>query len=421
MIRKVFISHKNTGSSNEVGEILGGSLIEIHGKDNIFFDKFSLEGGMNWNSEIINNLLQSDVVIVIVDKETAESHWVQREIDMARAQFISILPVALDKYADVEPAFKRFDIQETQFISYPESRDPNVINATIKDILSQIESLSVQTINNQQKSFEEWQTRRTIVTPKKTPGDKNPAVAKFRHPTDEKLIFQIACGDASQVKSYDVLVNTENNYMQMARFFEKSTLSYAIRTNGAFFEDGVVLTEDTIQDELYENAKAKGGLPVRDGRVLVTSAGHKKSRTQRFTDFRYAFHVAAVRVSVKDRSVQPIDDVDRFIINCIDKIETLDLNQGAIELRDEEFLLEIVEDYAPIESILFPAFGAGEGGKSLTVAIDEIVKCFARDVPNLINNLDLNVNKIGLSIYFEEDVELVKQIFLSYDFQEIGD
>ncbi|MGB7341800.1 MAG: TIR domain-containing protein [Phototrophicaceae bacterium] len=414
MKRTIFVSHKNTSNSNKVAKTIKKRMEEIG--INCFSDDENLLGGMNWNDEIMQSLKTCDVVVVILDEETGESDWVQREIDMAKAYRISILPVTMSTFTKIETALKRFNMEERQFMPF----DPFEIEASLDAIVERIEPLAVETLNNQRAYFDEWRLRSAESAPKKHAGNNNPNEIVFTHPRTDKIKFHVACGDASQVSEFDVLVNTENNYMQMARFFETSTLSYAIRTNGAHFEDNVVLLEDTVQDELYQSAKIAGGLPVRDARVLVTSAGHSLSKLSKRTDYRYIFHVAAVRVSLKDRKVEPIETIQQFIRNCIEKVEMVDEAQGAIKLSDDMFLIEPDDNYQPIQSILFPAFGAGDGGKPLEVSVGEIVTCFSRQVPRLIEDSKLSINKVGLGIYFEEDLELVKQIFLSHDFKVIS-
>lgn len=412
MIRKVFISHKNTGDSIKASNYVYDYLKEKG--YNPFFDKESLEVGKDWHSSILSDLTTSDVVIVIVDEETVNSPWVQREVDMAKALGISILPIILNNFSEVKSAFEKFDItriQYTEYVGTPKKKR----EAFLEEVKNGVDVLAKMTYDAQAIIWQSWKDRNKVV---KTPGKRNPNAAIFTHPEIENIRFHIATGDASLVKGFDALVNTENNYMQMARFFEVNTLSYAIRTNGAYFEDGEILTEDTIQNELYRNAQSKGGLPIRDRRILVTSAGRDLSRMQRVTNYRYIFHAAAVRIRLEDRKVEPVDHVQKLITNCIQKIAKIDSANGAIELKDDGYLIKPVENYKAIASILFPQFGAGEGGKPLEESAEQIVKCFANQVPIAIEEFNLKVNKIGLSTFFEEDVEIVGSVFRKHGFVE---
>ncbi|MEL6405723.1 MAG: toll/interleukin-1 receptor domain-containing protein [Chloroflexota bacterium] len=417
MSYKVFISHKNEDESNETGHEIGNYLMEEcdYKKEDIFFDKISLEGGMNWRSEIINRLLASEVVIVILDTETVESDWVQREIDMARARNISILPVTLKtEYKDIEKSLSRFDLKENQFIGFPSGRSTAKIRETIKTISERIPKLAQKTISSQQTDYDTWMEKRKVAT-KKNRADSTSNLYVFAHPKNPELKFHLATGDSSTIRDFDILVNTENNYMQMARFYETNTLSWVIRTKGAYF-DGEMLIEDTIQDELHKQAVDNARLPVPQRHVLVTSTGHKLGELKRFTDYRYVLHAASVEFDLLNRKVRPSGEVTRIIMNCIKKVDDIDRKKGRVGTGKEIFV-EAKDDYKPLESILFPAFGAGNGGRKLAEAADEIIAFFARtDIPNFIEHMELSLNKIGFTVYFEEDIQDVVNIFNKYGF-----
>lgn len=414
MPRRIFISHKNTPESNDASDKIY-QFLKAQGHEP-FFDKQSLHFGVNWKNAIITDLTASDLVILIVDESTNQSSWVQREVDMASALNIQIIPVVLNAHAEITGEFKHFGIEEIQFAEY--IREPeDAHHSFLQSIHERIEPLASATYLAQAEVWKEWRLRNRII---KTVAVRNSAAVVLNHPQVPGLVFHLASGDSSLCKNFDVLVNTENNYMQMARFFETKTLSYAIRTNGAFIKDGEILVEDTVQDQLSKVVAATGGAPVRDRRVLVTGAGHEKSRMRRTTNYRYIFHTAAVRIRLTDQSVEPVDGIDRIIKNCIEKIEEVDTASGAIEIDKSLSLILPDENYRPIESILFPPFGTGEGGHSLQKAVEMMVQIFIRDVKPLIDDHDLQLKKIGLSIYFEEDIAPIVDIFLNHGFEIVS-
>lgn len=420
MGQKIFISHRNDKKSNAIGAELG-EFLSVDEGHTVFFDKTYLQGGMTWQQEIINELLSSDVVIVILNKGTAESHWVQREIDMARAQNISILPVTLhEEISEIEDALERFDLHSTQFI-HLELLGKNAIDATYQKIAGRIEPLSEETVANQKDMLDALQLRLNppVEAPKKTPSRRNSHAVLFTHPDAYGLTFAIATGDASRLREYEVLVNTENNYMQMARFYQTNTLSYGIRRNGAYM-DGEILLEDTIQNELYDNAYRRG-LPVPARTVLATSAGHPQSVMRRQTDYRYVLHAAAVRFDYdKTPANQPVSNLGQLIENCLDSVDKIDANNGEIQGKNG-IIVPSDDNYKPLRSILFPAFGAGEGGKPYKRAVEDIVSIFARDVPVCIKAMGLSINKVGFSVYFQEDIEEITNIFFKHGFEEIAE
>ena len=64
----------------------------------------------------------------------------------------------------------------------------------------------------------------------------------------KKISIHIASGDIFRLSNYDILVNSENDYMQMARIFDMASLSSNIRHYGSATEKGYL--EDTIQLEI---------------------------------------------------------------------------------------------------------------------------------------------------------------------------
>ncbi|MEO1286794.1 MAG: hypothetical protein AAFV93_03430, partial [Chloroflexota bacterium] len=254
----------------------------------------------------------------------------------------------------------------------------------------------------------------------KTPGRCVPNQVVLSHPNTD-IQFQIACGDASLMQGYEILVNTENNYMQMARFYETNTLSCAIRRNGAYFSGGR-LKQDTIQEQLFQYAAVNGGLPAPEASVFITSAGHKASDMRDIADYRYIFHVSAVRIDVGKRLIVPYNDVRSFITNSIMAIRDLEKTNGGIEKSDGSYIVKPNDDFKPIESILFPVFGAGNGGKTFEDAIQEIVTSFNRHlIAEVARRRIESLKTVGIAIFFEEDVENVKQVFLNNGFEVVSE
>lgn len=418
MKRKIFISHKTEEESNDASEAIHEALEEA-GHD-VFLDKASLEGGMDWREEILEGLMTSDVVILVINEETAGSNWVQREVDTARACDIAILPVVLGDYSKAKEAFDRFELGNIQLIKF--SLYQKKMEKSIQEILSSIEPLAQKTTEAQQATWQEWQERRSVTAPKKKFEYKalDQAVT-FKHPEiGDDIIFCIATGDATEISAYDVLANTENNYMQMARFYERKTLSWAIRTKGAH-KDGETLITDTMQESLYNQVKhQRGGLPVPDCAVIPTLIGHRDSEMVEFSDFRYVFHVASVRVSLEQGKVVALEEGsnERIVRNCLELITKIDKKKGAVIYDENGDLSEEEEDYQDISSILLPIFGAGDGAKPLNIAASQIIQSFKKQVLKY-QKRGLEVKKIGLSVYNFADVPDIVEIFKENGFEVI--
>ena len=84
------------------------------------------------------------------------------------------------------------------------------------------------------------------------------------------LKLHVAAGDVGRVRDIDVLVSSENDYMQMARFFESRTVSSTLRLRGAQLGGGHF--DDTIQTEIDLYLKQRFR-PLQAGDCVVTSAG----------------------------------------------------------------------------------------------------------------------------------------------------
>ncbi|MGJ3240951.1 MAG: TIR domain-containing protein [Anaerolineae bacterium] len=414
MSKQVFISHRNNDHSNEAGEQVGTHLQEQG--HTIFFDKFNLEGGMDWDQTIIDNLLTSDVVIVILDKETVESDWVQREIDMARANHISLLPVTLhDAFEEIAPALERFDLEKKQFIHFPRTTSIQKITDVITNIGNQIERLSDETLERQKVAYKAWQERHKI-TPRIRQHSAYASYHLSRH--SDRCEFVLASGDATQISGFDVLINTENDYLQMARFFEMNTLSALIRWRGAEFSPGKSLKRDTVQEQINAQLRQMGihELPVGEGFVLPTFAGNEGSQLRQ-VGFTYIFHAATVKINRTSRQINSLNVKanPEIVQNCLDLAQEVYDRDGAI-LYENGQVMASASDKKDIESVLFPVFGAGNGGNPLVEATQKIIEGFRNYYER---HADHPIKRVGLCIYNFNDMEQVQTLFEQAGFKQV--
>ena len=107
----------------------------------VFIDVNNLEVGKRWADEIYRNIHESDVLIVVIERDTAESEWVQREVDVARGANVSILPLRVGDEADTDNAVSKLALYEFQhFMDFDVAAD-----ADIERLLRDIARLSKQT------------------------------------------------------------------------------------------------------------------------------------------------------------------------------------------------------------------------------------------------------------------------------------
>src|SRR5690606_23792609 len=142
----------------------------------------------------------------------------------------------------------------------------------------------------------------------------------------------LSTGDMLKNKGIDVLVNTENDYMQMARVFESNTISSVLRYHGSAFNRDGQLTEDSVQKELNTLLESRHTVrPIGIGTVFATHAGHPESDLQQKNRARYIFHVTTVQVNYNFSEYTPVEAVssNQGIINCVRNAlnKVLEVNQ----------------------------------------------------------------------------------------------
>ena len=388
----VFISHRNRPLSNMAGDRLKADL-EAVGIDT-FFDKQDLQGGDTWDEKLINEVRLRDVLVLLIEEET-DSRWVQREVDTARGASVSILPLVVTDSPDSQGAIttilENFQISDKQYISYI----PPIKPAYMKDLIQRIRELSEITRNNQKDWLRTKEDRNKLDFIPET----NERVRSLRL-EGINCEFVITSGDATLYSGFDVLVNSENNFMQMARFYERDTLSRAIRYRGAL-RDGKRVKSDYMQLELNKMVESNYEfIPVTETDVIVTDAGHEDSELRE--NYRYVFHAAAVKFDAERRQPRSIDSesmVD-LVDNCLEKVRL--------------FNKENPDD--PIKSIVFPVFGTGNAKGGYLKAVKAILTGFKKNLPRC-ERRGLKLEKIGLCIYNVNQTEQVFDIMNEMNFR----
>ena len=352
---KVFISYKKREDNSSVAPRLAQRLEAFY---DVFIDVSRLEVGRKWAEGIYANIHESDVLIVVIEKGAATSDWVQREVDVARGAHVSILPVRIGAEAETDDVVTKlalFDMQH--FIGFDVDDDDN-----FSRLLRDIDRLALLTRENQKA----WQGR-VAKRRRLQPAPNNPSAAAFTLPDADWLRIHLATGDMTQL-SVDVMVNSENNYMQMARFFDSSALSAALRLGGAHVTRGRI-REDTLQNQLEHQLSAipdYAGRPIVMGQVVPTYAGHPQSRLVQ-QGVRYVFHAATGRMQsfTMGRAHTWIDSdsgIRETVFNTLDMIaEVHEVDGRIIDAIDPPFPNDL---FSAVESIALPVFGTGTGNLS---------------------------------------------------------
>lgn len=406
---KVFISYRNIETSRARAEALALRLRD-NGYD-VFFDAQELRGGDIWEHKIYNNIRDSDVLLVLIEADTAASEWVQREVDVARGALVSILPLQIAaEVVDIFESQRKLALENTQFIPFTGA------DAEYEMLIDSIERLSKQTRDHQRI----WQRDLTIRRrAERAPNQKSAAsftVSGGAHPCQ----ITLSTGDVSRLKGIDVLVNSENDYMQMARTFGKASLSATLRREGALIRRGRLI-EDTVQDQLNEQISQSPdffGLPVGLCQVIATHAGHPESKLVKQNRARYIFHAATMRVNslAVYEYLVPIetdDGIKETVHNCLNMVLEIDAACGVISpqgtARRAQEEVE-ADSYQPIRSIGFPLFGTGQGGRAVIDVVPPMLAAFAEFLHDHAGNDELALENIYLCAYSKIDARIVEHV-----------
>jgi O-acetyl-ADP-ribose deacetylase (regulator of RNase III) len=414
---KVFISYRNSPESIEVGHTLANNLRNLYHYE-IFIDTHELKdkAGVNWLETIYQNICDSDVLVVLLERNTYESDWVQREVDIARGAHVSLLPVAIIPAHDIDEVIEetqdRLAIGQLQYIRFT-GDDPE---GEYEALVESIERLSEATRDNQ-KRWREALDEKRHPRPAST---NNPAYISYGLPQFGERQVCLATGDMTELQGIDVLVNSENTYMQMARIFESTTLSSAIRREGSFIKNGR-LFEDPIQEELDQQISKSsyfGSRPIEIEQVVPTHAGHPQSQLVK-NGARYILHAATVYVHPRDRTMTPIrtsESIREVVFNCLNLFLDIQRLEGVISPKGTKHRKQEEKDQGtylanPITSIVFPLFGTGKGGQSIIQVAPAMILAFKDFLDQQRNNPDCSLKRIHLCVYAHSDIDDVDRAF----------
>ena len=420
---KVFICYKRMLEKMENGEkiksknmeagILNHALKQGGGAFEPWIDNSNLLGGMAWETEIYRRLLISDVLLVLVGPGTSKSEWVSREIALATALGISVVPLGFDvSRPEMDEELKALDIDHLQG-KITKNITLDTEDALLTEIRLDLLQASERTRTQQADVLGGLLARQKPVFIKAA-DNKTYKSFKLKFGTNS-VNLHIASGDLAEFQGIDVLVNSENNYMQMARFFEGHSVSSLLRRKGAGVREGMY--DDTIQKELDEYFR-KRGRPAQAGEVFITSAGEPNSELSAFNKVHYIFHVAAVQAVDSRATVTPYTEpsqIRSFTRNCLAKLQKLNQLSGVIsppETEQWKLQKERAEQGQGIStSILFPLFGTGSGGAQAKDVIEPMLDGFSQFLGDP-NNAELanSLKDIYISAFRQDDVTELDRI-----------
>jgi O-acetyl-ADP-ribose deacetylase (regulator of RNase III) len=207
----------------------------------------------------------------------------------------------------------------------------------------------------------------------------------FKYPllSSSKKFIGLITGNIEGVKIADIWVNSENNNMQMSRWYE-GTISGMIRYLGAKKDEGGEITPDG--DIIANELKQKMGTRTRvePTTVFMTSPGE----LEKTHGVKAVFHVASV-VGTPGSGYRPIENVE----DCVTKV--LDLAEA------ENAALQ------KCKSVLLPLLGSGTGQVDLAAISDKLLK---RAITHLESNLDGRIDSIYFLTWTSRHLEICKDV-----------
>jgi O-acetyl-ADP-ribose deacetylase (regulator of RNase III) len=357
---KIFISYKKRDDNSSIAPPLAEILAEYY---DVFIDIERLEVGHNWAEGIYTNIRESDVLIVVIEKGAAESDWVQREVDVARGAHVSILPLRVGDEAETEDVVTKLALFDTQhFIGFDIANDVN-----IERLCRDIDRLAANTRMEQKKWRAHIAKRRRL---KAAPNQDSVYTVER-----SGVQIHLATGDMTALK-VDVMVNSENDHMQMARFFDSAALSAALRLAGAYVTRGRI-REDTVQmqiDHQLNTMSDYAGRPIVIGEGVVTYAGHTQSRLVK-QGVRYIIHMVTGRMepfTMGDGKTWIDSDagIRQAVYNALDFVQEINAKKGrVIDLITPPF----DNPAEPVRSLALPVFGTGTGGLAFMGVVEPMV------------------------------------------------
>jgi O-acetyl-ADP-ribose deacetylase (regulator of RNase III) len=356
--------------------------------------------------------LISDVVLVLIGPGTSQSEWVKRELALAKALTVTVVPIGFDPltWNEMETELKGLEIYDRQ------GKITNNIKggggpALLEELRADLEGAAEQTKKNQDITLRDLLTRRVV---KAVPAPNKQKCASLRlRGRRAGIRLHVASGDISKVRGIDVIVNSENDYMQMARFFdERRTVSSILRQMGASRSGAKY--DDTIQRELDYELRDRSR-PVQAADTFVTSTGCPNSELYKQTKARFIPHVAAVQAVIAERKVVPFcqsDQIEACVRQCLTKVAEINAAKGIVSPPDtpqraeQEKLASTADPVA--RSIIFPIFGTGHGGSTIANVIPAMlngIQCALDDLEGTAVLKDLK--DIYISAFTQSDVEAV--------------
>ncbi len=403
---QVFISYKTglgdglTQSASTLEQTLQARGFKV------WRDETKLKASDKWSDQIYESIRMSEVLLLLLSDKVVESEWVRREVDVAKGAHVTIVPVLIRDVTDSDGILSHFDLAQVQYVDWRTASATETEN---------LEKQVVWAIEKTQKRRSDWMQEISFRKACKTLKE----AYTYKIARTKGIRLHIASGDLTEMHGIDVIVNTENDYMQMGRYFEVMSVSSQLRLKGSRTDDGGSVEEDTMQLQLYNMIQSKRiKIPVQIGRVIITPAGHPLGDLRSKNKNRYVFHLVTAQVNPirsKER-FRRIEEgmIDDAINNCFEKVIEVNAKKGVISPKGKDDYKQEqaqADSYQPIQSIIIPLFGTGHAGnRDVRGVARAVINGAVNAAQKHIQNADFSVKDIYIAAYTEDDLKRVKQV-----------
>jgi O-acetyl-ADP-ribose deacetylase (regulator of RNase III) len=318
-------------------------------------DQISAPGPIS--EQMFRGILTADLCVVVLTGGNPNVYY-----ELAVAQCAGRPVILLVKEGDTLP----FDVKDLRVVPYDLTDPDRVVDRVdakkIQDYIASIQAagwtapslFSVYPYGPQLSTKEEIQRLAETVRPAPLKGGADKSYA-FPDGPGRKLV--ILTGSIEEVRDIDVIVNSENTDLQLARFYDPA-LSGILRYLDAQRSKSGNVIQDCLQEELQQQIERLSlrPLPVQPGTVIATPTHGLAS-----AGIRYIFHLATVRGEI-GAGYQPV-------------IERID---AAIRNVYEEFRNTPADP--PLQSILFPLIGAGTAKRDPMAAARDLLAAILKEM-----------------------------------------
>lgn len=376
-MNKVFISHSTKDDSfidKLVGELQNNGI-------QTFVDHHNIQIADNWATSISNALDECEQMIVVISPDSCDSKMCLKEWIYFTDRDKEIIPI---KYKETDKfPFLFVDLQWVDM----ESADKYDINVSKLVEFIDDDIVLYPTDSSAIKS-------RTQSLPESD--DQLPAQLLLRHPITRSpnQYVGIATGNIAEIKGVDVIINSENDRLRMARPEEKS-VSAALNAFSMKYNPFENTEECPVEDALsaYRNKVNIARFP--SATVVETISGQLLQN-----GIRHILHAVSVESAGYEGKFTPFSNLilGRCVTNSLKKID--ELNSTLYPSQND----------IPLTRIVFPIFGTGDAG-------GDIHDIAPRLIENSIEYLEINetlIKEVYFVAFTQKHLEKLQQVFNKY-------